>query len=129
MEEALPTVAAVNKQAPSTLRYYLIFLLIVNALSLAFTFLGSSFLVAVGFSSLGILLLLSAILPIITIVFVVRMFKMKKIAFFGICATYGAGVVLGFVVGVGIFSAIGIIWPVILYILVRSHWTELEKGF
>lgn len=63
---------------------------------------------------------------ILNIVFIIFLFGWKKWAFFAFCATSGIIFLINFLVGGGIESVLGLIEPLVLWLLLRSKWNYLE---
>jgi len=67
------------------------------------------------------------IFALLNVVFTIFLFMWKKWAFFAFCGSAGIIFVINVVIGIGIVSTLlGLIGPVILYLILRSKWNLLE---
>lgn len=63
------------------------------------------------------------IATILNVIFATFLFMWKKWAFFAFCGVAGITFIIKLVVGQGIVSAIfGLLFPIILYLIMRSKW-------
>ena len=101
-------------------KVWLWFVLIVNALSCI---------------SVALVVLVSPLLAIITLIVevvlivgvVLLLFKQQKMGFYVLCASSVLSAVFNVILGTGIVRAVisAILFPLITYLIIKSHWNEL----
>ena len=67
-----------------------------------------------------------AIFGLLNVIFIIFLFMWKKWAFFALCGSAGIAFILNLVIGVGLFSILGLLGPAVLYLILRPKWTLLE---
>lgn len=115
-----------EKKRGTLLTLWLDFTLIANAMAALAYFRFGSLVTAVFPKSAWAIPVFGA-LALLNMIFTIFLFRWKTWAFFAICASSGIAVLLNFIVGLGIFSILGLFGPVILYLLLRSKWSYLES--
>lgn len=68
------------------------------------------------FIALGLLNILSTVL----------LFKWRKLGFFALCASAGTAFAANLIVGVGVFSVVGLVSVPVLYLILRPKWNMLK---
>ncbi len=119
--------AETEKKRGALLTIWLILILISNGITALSYLFGEGFITSVlptipmwAIYSLGIFALLN-------LVFTIFLFMWKKWAFFAFCGSAGIILVINLVIGIGIvFALLGLIGPVILYLIMKSKWDLFE---
>jgi len=119
--------AKTEKKRGTLLTIWLILMLIFNGITALSYLLGGGFITSVlptipmwVIYSLGVFALLN-------FVFAIFLFMWKKWAFFGFCGSAGIIFVINLIIGIGFVSALlGLIGPVILYLIMRPKWDLFE---
>lgn len=66
------------------------------------------------------------VIGLLNIIFTIFLFMWKKWAFFAFCGTAAIAFLINLVIGMGFSSILGLLGPVILYLILRSKWDMLE---
>lgn len=119
--------AETEKKRGVLLTLWLILMFVFNGLTALLYLLGGGFIASVlptipmwAIYSFGIFSLLN-------FVFTIFLFIWKKWAFFAFCGSAGIIFIINLVIGIGIVSTLlGLIGPVILYLILRSKWNLFE---
>jgi hypothetical protein len=111
-----------KKERGALLTFWLILMLILNGVTALLYLLGGKFVAALSplipvwaIYALGILSLLH-------VIFTIFLFMWKKWAFFAICASICVVLVINLMIGIGMMSFLGLLSPVILYLIMKPKW-------
>ena len=67
------------------------------------------------------------LLAFVNVIFVIFLFKWKKWAFYGFCATAGIAFILNLTIRLSIASSVaGLLGPLILYLIMKPQWKYFE---
>lgn len=116
----------VEKKRGAILTIWLVLMLIANAGTALYYFLFGSLVTTVLPTIPSWAIIVLGVLSLLNVIFTVFLFMWKKWAFFAFCGTAGIALVINIVIGMGIASILGLLGPVILYLLLRSKWNYLE---
>lgn len=114
-----------EKKRGLLLTFWLIVMLITNA-GVAITYLLGSGLIA--FISPNVPLWAIYVFGIscaFNVVFTIFLFLWKKWAFFAYCGMAGIAFVINLAIGIGLSSILGLVGPIILYLILRPKWNLL----
>lgn len=118
--------ARTEKKRGGLLTAWLILMLIANAGTAVYYLLFGSAVISLLPTIPSWSLYVLGILAAINFVFTIFLFMWKKWAFFALCGMTGIAFVINIVIGLGITSVLGLLGPVILYLVLRSKWNYLE---
>ena len=66
------------------------------------------------------------VLGLLNIVFTMMLFMWRKLGFFALCISAGTAFAVNLIVGVGVFSIVGLVSIPILYLILRPKWNLLK---
>ncbi len=116
-----------EKKRGALLTIWLILMLIFNGIT-ALSYLLVGEFIASALSPIPIWAIYSlGVFALLNLVFTIFLFMWKRWAFFAFCGSAGIVFIINLVIEIGIVSALlGLIGPVILYLIMRSKWNLFE---